>query len=413
MNRWVRPLVVLGDAIAYPVVALFPRDKKKILFGAWGGRQFSDNPKYFMLYLLSLNRGYKCYWVGERRLRPAVEAAGARFVRKGSLAVIWHLLTSAWACTNINLRNDISDFPNFGRIKQLNFWHGTAFKGLPAWDERKKEPHKTWWRRLYLKVMYHLPKVAHSQKAFASFSSPQMCKIMPYAAPWSFSIYRSIAEGAPRIDYLIHHAEDGAYIAALKEKYARRLGLPADKKWYLYMPTWRRGLEVKFSFLTSPRVDEYNRILAANNAVIVEKQHPQVMAELKLGDGRQGQIYALSAHDAEDEIDTQELLLTADVLISDYSACFCDFMAMRRPVIHWAYDYDWYVREERNMVYSLEEFAAGPVAKTEDELAAALAMSPAAMLSARRPRALELVAGETGHACERFAEYVGLKGKGD
>ena len=42
----------------YPAVALMPRNPKKILFGAWWGNQFSDNPKYFLKYILSFNHGF-------------------------------------------------------------------------------------------------------------------------------------------------------------------------------------------------------------------------------------------------------------------------------------------------------------------------------------------------------------------
>lgn len=396
-------------AFVCPFVMMFPRNRKKILFGAWGGTQFSDNPKYFLRWLRGRDLGYELVWVGGESVCRQVETEpGVRFVRKGSWRAHWEVLTCGWMCCNIGIASDITTFPTFGRVRQLNFWHGTAFKGVPSWSGDDIPRKGGLFRRIYWKIMYDFPAFARTQASYATFSSLRMCEIMERASGWAFSVDRSIAEGSPRIDFLLAHCKDWEFVLSLKRKYGALLGLPVDRKWYLYMPTWRRGLDVKFSFLTSPCLEAYDRVLEEKGAIIIEKQHPQVMATLALDQGCRGNVYVISAKAATMEIDTQELLLAADVLISDYSACFCDFMAMNRPVIHWAYDYDWYIREERKMVYTLDEYAAGPIAKTENELLAALKMEPCGLLAARTSKSCELVSGESGHACERFARYVGV-----
>ncbi|WP_169781831.1 CDP-glycerol glycerophosphotransferase family protein, partial [Escherichia coli] len=53
-------------------------------------------------------------------------------------------------------------------------------------------------------------------------------------------------------------------------------------------------------------------------------------------------------------IDTNGLLLTFDILITDYSSIAFDFFVMNRPVIYYAYDIEQY-NNERGLYFPLNE----------------------------------------------------------
>lgn len=392
------------------VAALMPRDHKKILFGAWWGQQFSDNPKYFLKYLLGLNQGFKCYWVGNEEIRSQVEACpGVRFVRKGSIIVRWHILTAKWACFNLGFDCDITTLPTYGKLQLLSFWHGTAFKGAL--------------RRDYVWPQFHMrglgfPGVvkvlrdkllfeARTLMARTSLSSKRMVEIMPYEVPWLFSRELSISSGTPKIDFLINNRANKDLICTLRKKYAQMLDLPLDKKWYLYMPTWRNGLELRYSFSQSRMLEKFQEVLTAQNAVLVEKQHPQVISALDIESWHQDNVYVVP-NAAMPMIDAQELLLCSDRLISDYSSCLFDFECMMRPVIHYAYDYEEFKKNDRGVEYELYDIAAGPVAKTEDELLSALMMRDEEIVNVKGPHCQLPIDGENGKSCETFARWVGL-----
>ena len=108
------------------------------------------------------------------------------------------------------------------------------------------------------------------------------------------------------------------------------------------------------------------------------------------------------------DIDTQELLLASDLLITDYSSCFCDFASMKRPVIHFVYDYDEYTSTDRKEAHDIKEHAAGIVAYTEEELIKALSYNDEELLNHKGPKFQNLIEGEKGNACETFAKWVGL-----
>ena len=392
------------------IATLMPRNPKKILFGAWWGQQFSDNPKYFMKYLLGLNAGYKCYWVGNEEIRQQIEMCpGVRFVCKGSWMVRWHVLTAKWACSNIAFDCDITELPTFGKLNLLSFWHGTAFKGVLHRDYVPPQ-FSTQGLGLSKKIKVIRAKLwhdAHTVMAKASFSSKKMVELMPWEVPWEFTREASISAGTPKIDFLINNRGNRRLKEELKHRYAQLLSLPIDKKWYLYMPTWRNGLELKYSFLQSKILSNIQEILETQNAILVEKQHPQVIRALNIDAWHQGYVYIVP-NEVMPMIDAQELMLCSDRLISDYSSCLFDFECMERPAIHYAYDYEAFKKNDRGVEYALEDIAAGPVAKTEIELLSVLKMTDEEIVKTKGRHWRLPIDGENGIACEMFARWVGL-----
>lgn len=399
---------LLKTVLLWLVVRLIPQSRTKIVFGAWWGKQFSDNPKYFLLYILRFHPDLKCYWVGDKCIKELVDnVKGVTFVQKGSLLAFWHCATAKYFCCNIALNYDITTMPTFGRAKIFNFWHGTAYKGATFRNvnlDGKNGCQRGWLRN----AMANFMKYAYCNESYASFSYPEMINIMPYECPGVFTPGKSVSYGTPRIDYLIQHKDDFKERGRVRAKYAELLGLPVDKKWYLYLPTWRKGLKVKFSFLTSNMGGEYQSALDGMSAILIEKQHPQVLAEMDIGDTVNGSVYIVSDK-ASKEIDLQELLLASDRLITDYSSCFCDFETLDRPIIHFAYDYDWYSAVERGVEYELTRVAGGPIVKTESELLKVLQETDAELLAQKGAQAKLLISSEKGESAASFCKWVGLE----
>ncbi|MEH7724969.1 CDP-glycerol glycerophosphotransferase family protein, partial [Bacillus altitudinis] len=62
-----------------------------------------------------------------------------------------------------------------------------------------------------------------------------------------------------------------------------------------------------------------------------------------------------------------ELLLIADVLITDYSSVCFEFALLQKPMIFFSYDVDEYIRT-RDFYYEYFSFIPGPLARTCREL---------------------------------------------
>jgi CDP-glycerol glycerophosphotransferase len=70
--------------------------------------------------------------------------------------------------------------------------------------------------------------------------------------------------------------------------------------------------------------------------------------------------------------DGTELLLAADVLVTDYSSVAVDFANTGRPMLFYTYDLDAYQDEIRGFYLDFPATVPGPLLRTGDELADAL-----------------------------------------
>lgn len=404
-------LTLLRDILVVPFVALLPRNEKKIVCGAWSGKQFSCNPKYLAIYLAE-QRGYNIFWVGEEYLKDDVEKRGIRFLRKGSLLAFLHCITAKFYVCNINWCSDILNFPTCRRVTVVNVWHGIPNKCI---GDRQKDgsgnvggctKKRGLVRTLLYKALVKFDDYCYSQESWHGAASPFMDKVMVASFPNRFKVDKILKTGQPRTDFLINNRNNGILKAELKSRMAKILGVDPTKKWYLYLPTWRHDAANAFSFVKSSHIEKYRTILKAQDAILIEKQHPKMIELLEL-DSVKGDVVSIVSAEMSKRIDTQELLLCSDRLISDYSSCVYDFAHLKRPVINFTYDYDFYANQDSGLECDIRECAAGPFAYDEEELKKLLALDDDTLLADRKNGCDEHMSYETGVACESiFARVI-------
>ena len=139
------------------------------------------------------------------------------------------------------------------------------------------------------------------------------------------------------------------------------LGL-ADKKVFVYMPTWRGNLakiktEDQLAMLKG-YLTELDGLLE-DSEVIIAKLHPFMSADLDYSQYRH--IIPM-----KEGFDPYDVLNSADGLITDYSSVFYDFAVTRKKIILFAYDEEDYIAE-RGMYVSLDELPF-PKVRTAAEL---------------------------------------------
>lgn len=159
--------------------------------------------------------------------------------------------------------------------------------------------------------------------------------------------------GYPRIDITLNEQDN------FKAQIKNRIQVDKDKKIVLYAPTWRGGTKKENNFDTEKLVSDLKQ-LSRLNVNILFRGHTITKKFLK--DIKIPENVILPSED----ISTNELLNVTDVLISDYSSVFFDFIPTERPIIHYLYDLDKY-ESERGLNLSEDELP-GFIAKTTQEL---------------------------------------------
>ncbi|MEU9127369.1 bifunctional glycosyltransferase family 2 protein/CDP-glycerol:glycerophosphate glycerophosphotransferase [Kitasatospora sp. NPDC048540] len=171
-----------------------------------------------------------------------------------------------------------------------------------------------------------------------------------------------LESGYPRNDLLF--ASDREKTA---ERVRERLGLPEGKKVVLYAPTFREDRRrPQDGYQLDLRID-----LAAARAALAEDQVLLVRGhELTCGQvpgAGDGYVWDVGSYP-----DMAELLLIADVLVTDYSSSMFDFANTGRPMLFFTYDLEHYRDNLRGFSFDFEAQAPGPLLGTSEELVAAL-----------------------------------------
>src|SRR5690606_25250127 len=66
--------------------------------------------------------------------------------------------------------------------------------------------------------------------------------------------------------------------------------------------------------------------------------------------------------------DVAPLLKRADLLVTDYSSIFFDFLLLDRPIVFFPYDLERYFSRDRQFLFPYDEFTPGARVKTEEAL---------------------------------------------
>ena len=164
-----------------------------------------------------------------------------------------------------------------------------------------------------------------------------------------------------------------------------------------YLPTFRGSI----AGAKGPEGFEVQRLEAfKERSVFLIKNHPFVKEPFEIPPSCRD-----FAMEIKDEMSVEDLLMTADVLITDYSSVIFEFSLMQRPMVFYAYDYEDYDLE-RGFYYPYDDFVPGQIAKNMEELINALDRIgdfDRKRLSEFRDRYMN---GCDGHATDRILEFI-------
>jgi CDP-ribitol ribitolphosphotransferase len=167
--------------------------------------------------------------------------------------------------------------------------------------------------------------------------------------------------GLPRTDLFADPVRRERALFRVKATY----GLPDGRRIVLYAPTFRGASvgQARYDDLLDLRV--MHDVLGDDHAVLL-KLHPFVRDALVIPPGLE--TFAI---DASADPDLNELMLVADVLVTDYSSAIYEFALLGRPIAFLAPDGEAY-QGERGFYLDFPAGLPGPAYATTAELAAAI-----------------------------------------
>ncbi len=316
-----------------------------VLYSSFGGRAYGDSPRAVHEELV--RRGVEVEHLWAVRDAQAAVPKTARAVVVGSAE--WHgaLAHSRWVVTNTHLPRW---FTRRGGQRIIQTWHGTPLKRIGA-DLAGT----------LCAGLAHLaprPRVSRQWSVLLSpngHSTPVLRSALGYSG-------RLLETGLPRTDALFA-ADRELRAAAVRE----RLGIAPDRKVVLYAPTPRDDLayDAGHHRLHLPLDLDLARRELADGHVLLVRGHPLVADRLPAH-------HAPFAVDVSGYPDATELLLAADVLVTDYSSLAADFANTGRPMLFLTPDLPHYRDALRGFTLDFEARVPGPLLTSTGELIDAL-----------------------------------------
>jgi CDP-glycerol glycerophosphotransferase (TagB/SpsB family) len=333
---------VIIKRIVKPITKWFagivPKDKKLILFSAWFGMEYKDNTKFLFEYMLK-NYNYKVFWYTKNKeLYKSLKEKGIPVLFSNNLRTVWLQCRAIMLVATVQT----SDFNYFFYNKCFFFDIGHGFPGKPVGLALGKD----WAEWFY----YCRKGIEFYQTASSKF-------VLEKVSEW-YDVDKDhyIYSNKPRIDILFdEELRQGINTKIDKIKNRKRL--------ITYLPTHRSIGKKEMDITKIFDLKILQLFCEQTNSVFVIKKHfyhKNEVTELY----QYPNIFDVT----QDDIDTEVLLAQTDVLITDFSSCFIDYLTLDRPIVFYAYDYDDYMANERDYYWKYDMINGGYTAKNKNDL---------------------------------------------
>ncbi|WP_141306042.1 CDP-glycerol glycerophosphotransferase family protein [Sporolactobacillus inulinus] len=366
--------------------------KNVILYESRDGRSITDSPYAMFKYLLKHDheKKYTHIWsivAGDAELDEIIKdyagSTNVQFVIRNSRDYVKALTEAEFLITNSTFQTFF--VPKEGQ-KYINTWHGTPLKTM-GFDIPGNPAHSQNVLRNFLSAQYLLSPNAHTTKMYTKSYKLD-------------GLYRGeiLESGYPRIDLTLNTPK-AEVLGKLRKMHVR---IDPNKKIFLYTPTWKgsnvnhaqgniRQIIAERAFLEQELGDHYNVLI---------KVHPFLYPHVRGQKELQGKLIP-------DVTDTNELLRVVDLLVTDYSSIFFDYLVTGKPIIFYCWDKDLY-DTERGMYIKAKELP-GPTAfnvwQLVDLVKRVKEIEKTYKDSYQKMKA-RFVNYDDGHATGRYVDYI-------
>jgi CDP-glycerol glycerophosphotransferase len=320
MKRIISSFIII---IFYYLFRIFPINKNKIFFQNFNGKGYGDNPKYIAEEIIRRNLDFKLVWAVSPKCSGKFPKNVKTVPYKSIQAIYEEVTSKLWID---NCRKQLYVRKRKGQI-YIQTWHGTVnLKKVEMDAEQNLSP-------------YYVKQAKHDSKLADFFLSD--CKFTSQLYRSSFWYNGKILEhGTPRDDILFNLNNN------IKDKVFNYFNLSYNKNIILYAPTFRDNFNTDIYNLNFEQILKNLYEKTNHDWVFLIRLHPNISNESNIF------TYNKTVLNASNYDDMQELLLSSDILITDYSDCMYEFAFTHKPVHLYINDYEEY-KKERDFYFDI------------------------------------------------------------
>lgn len=346
---WSQLLIIPVYWLSY----LIPRDKKTWVFGSTFGRRFADNPKYFYLYVNQMKSDeVRAIWITKNKeVYYELSSNGYEvYLLKSVKGFFYSLRAGVYFYDNYS--KDIC-FSLSGGAKKINLWHGIPLKKIQMDNKFDKVRHP----ENLLRKLYWFPRRYTDEKP-SHFVLTTSAKLIPIFSS-AFGTQNVIVSNYPRNDNLIQYKYNCIY-SNDETEVLEKMKKNNWSKIILYMPTFRNTEKKFFDIVNIKRLKNY---LKDNNILLCIKLHPKSLLNDLFQQLNSEYVIVVDA-----SADPYIILGKVDVLITDYSSIYFDFLLTDKPIIFFDYDREDYLKDSRELYQDYNGYTPGRKVNTMEGL---------------------------------------------
>jgi CDP-glycerol glycerophosphotransferase (TagB/SpsB family) len=357
---------ILGWIFIYPFALFIPKNKKLVIFSGRYGGQFEDNAKYLFLYALQESKdNLKISFLTEDKvIYSKLKERYLPVLLYPSFKTIYILFR-----TNIIIadhQNWIRKFRYFilNRAKKIQLWHGVGFKIIQK-DYRNIYQQKD--RPLLIKAISRLRWLINGDETnYDLLISPSN-----FYTKETFSSalnYKKIIEaGYSRNDILLNTKKYNSIEKFIdftldNESIQKIINIKnSGGKIIGYAPTFRDSSSSDPFSNGAIDTETWIKFCKKNNFAVLVKSHPSPKHSFKSENHKEIIHYNYLK-------DIYPFMHLFDLLITDYSSIYLDFLLLKKPIIFYPYDYEEYIKNSRGIKFDYNSMTPGEKCYNQNEL---------------------------------------------
>lgn len=345
----------IGWFILIPLTYLIPKDNKLVLF-----KGTSNNVKYLFFHACQQQAadGTELYFMTRNKyLTGQFRKYGLPVLNYPSLKSFWKMFRAATYIVD----NHISpiNYYIFYRSKKVQLWHGIVVKKVgPSSIKGLKKLPPSWLKTLGMKLVFYPTYdffISNSEFCTKEIFGPTIRarQFLEYGYPRNDILFKKPAVAEPL------WGTDEMGNKAIQNFKAN------GGQVVLVSPTWRdTGGELISD--QAVNLESLNEFAARNNILFVFKFHPSTRTSVSI----KGYSNCIEYIKGRDIYPVMSLI---DLMITDYSSIYLDYLMLKKPLVFFPYDYKKYTEKDRDLIVDYEWFTPGPKCYTQNELEAAIA----------------------------------------
>ena len=328
-------IALLNSLRIFLVQLVFGIKNNKIVFSNYMGGNYGCNPKYITEEIIKRKLPYELVWLVKKEnilLNKKDFPSNVRIVPYKSTQAFKELATAKIWVDNYHKISFIKKGLT-KNVKQffIQTWHGSL--GIKKIEKAVSELTND---QLWLN---------------AAIKSSEMTDFWISNSVFETNVYKNSFWSVDHIKEFGHPRNDIFFDNNIKlvNKIKHKLDLDVNKRIVLYAPSFRDDEHSEYYNLNYDKLIKFLSYKYSGEWVILSRMHHRMK---KYSD----KIIKKSFNviDVTHYSDIQELMLVADMLISDYSSCMFDFMLTRKPIFVYATDLDSY-KNGRGFYYPIEK----------------------------------------------------------